>query len=555
LVAALSSDLQYNERLHSSKNRNIMLNSECTSTLSLVDDEIVNTLLGIVRGVEKEGLRVTSESHVAQTSHQLALGSSLTNPSITTDYSEALLEFITPVLDDVEATVAYLSELHTFTSCNIEQERIWPASMPCRLEGDESIPIADYGSSNVGTLKHVYRQGLGVRYGRVMQSIAGIHYNFSLPDSFWQAYQVKLVAQQEHNESPADQSLQDFKSAHYFSLIRNFRRYSWILHYLFGASPVLDKSFLAGLSEQEHGLDALLENTYGLPYATSLRMSDLGYQNTAQEELHVSYGSLHDYVTTLAEAMTHEYPAYQDLGVKVDGQYRQLNTNVLQIENEYYSDIRPKRVTQSGEKPIAALRDRGVEYIEVRILDINPFLAEGLSSQQIRFMDAFLLYCLFSQCPQTSDTSCPEIRANQHDVILRGRDPSLTLTRGIEQVPFKLAATELLEAIMETAKLLDKSHDSFEYSSAVYAQQAKVDDSRLTPSAQMMELVDAGSEFIDIVSEQANRHKTHFASLDRNTAFQEDLLALAKQSIEQQHELEAQETISFDEYLAEYNRR
>jgi glutamate--cysteine ligase len=538
-----------------------MLNSECTSTLSLVDDELANTLSGIVRGVEKEGLRVTPDSHVAQTAHQPALGSNLTNPSITTDYSEALLEFITPVLDDVETTVEYLSELHTFTSSNIQQERIWPASMPCRLEGDESIPIADYGSSNVGTLKHVYRQGLGVRYGRVMQSIAGIHYNFSLPDSFWQAYQAKLISEQEQqspqleqNEPVVDQSLQDFKSAHYFSLIRNFRRYSWILHYLFGASPVVDKSFLAGLSEQEHGLDALLENTYGLRYATSLRMSDLGYKNTAQEELHVSYGSLHDYVTTLAESMTHQYPAYQDIGVKVDGHYRQLNTNVLQIENEYYSDIRPKRVTESGEKPIAALRDRGVEYIEVRILDINPFLAEGLSAEQIRFMDAFILYCLFSQCPQNSDTSCPEIRANQRDVILRGRDPNLTLQRGIEQVPFKLAATELIDAIMQTAKLLDKAHDSLEYSLAVYAEQAKVDDPGLTPSAQMMELVEAGSDFIDIVSEQASRHKTHFASLDKNTAFQEDLLALAKQSIEQQHELEAQDTIGFDEYLAEYNK-
>jgi len=311
-----------------------MLNSECTSTLSLVDDELANTLSGIVRGIEKEGLRVTPESRVAQTAHQATLGSTLTHPSITTDYSEALLEFITPVLNGVEETVEYLSDLHTFTSRKIEQERIWPASMPCKLDGDASIPIANYGSSNVGTLKHVYRQGLGVRYGRIMQSIAGIHYNFSLPDSFWQAYQVKLNQQ----DPQVEQSLQDFKSAHYFSLIRNFRRYSWILHYLFGASPVLDKSFLDGRKQEEHGLDRLLDNTYGLPYATSLRMSDLGYQNSAQEALHVSYGSLDDYVTTLAQAMKHKYDAYQEIGVKVDGEYRQLNTNVLQIENEYYSE-------------------------------------------------------------------------------------------------------------------------------------------------------------------------------------------------------------------------
>ena len=421
--------------------------------------------------------------------------------------------------------------------------------MPCELDGDESIPIATYGSSNVGTLKHVYRQGLGVRYGRTMQAIAGIHYNFSLPDAFWKDYQAKL----NEKDAKPEQSLQDFKSAHYFSLIRNFRRYSWILHYLFGASPVLDKSFLGDRPENEHGLNALGQNTYGLPYATSLRMSDLGYKNSAQEELHVSYASLDDYVTTLAEAMEHKYQAYQDIGVKVDGEYQQLNTNVLQIENEYYSDIRPKRVTQSGEKPIAALRDRGVEYIEVRILDINPFLAEGISAQQIRFLDCFLLYCLFSQCPQTSDTSCPEIKANQRDVIMRGRDPELMLQRGAKQVTFGAAATELVDAIMDAAKLLDKAHSSFEYSSSVYAQQAKVNDSGLTPSGHMMELIDSGSEFIDVASEQADKHKMHFASLDKNTTFQQQLKVLAEQSLQDQAELEAKDTLSFDDYLAEYN--
>ena len=531
-----------------------MINSECTSTLALVDDKISNALSGIVRGVEKEGLRVTSNANVAQTPHQAALGSTLTHPSITTDYSEALLEFITPVLNDVEATIGYLSDLHSFTSENIDGELIWPASMPCQLQGDESIPIADYGSSNVGTLKHVYRQGLGVRYGRTMQSIAGIHYNFSLPDSFWQAYKLKLDQKSLDKDSQfVGQSLQDFKSAHYFSMIRNFRRYSWILHYLFGASPVLDKSFLGERLDSEHGLSALQENTYGLPYATSLRMSDLGYQNSAQEALHVSYGSLDDYVTTLAEAMTQKYDAYKDIGVKVDGEYRQLNTNVLQIENEYYSDIRPKRVTESGEKPIAALRDRGVEYIEVRILDINPFLAEGLSAQQVRFLDAFLLYCLFSQCPETSDTSCPEIRSNQRDVILRGRDPELTLQRGNDQVPFKVAAKELLDEIMGTAKLLDQAHDSFEYSSSVYAQQAKVDEPTLTPSGQIMQLIESGSEFIDIVKEQALKHQTHFASVDKNIEFHQQLVELATESLQQQGEMEAQDVVGFDEYLEQYN--
>lgn len=527
-----------------------MLNSECTSTLSLIDETLGKHLVDIIRGIEKEGLRVTPESTIAQTAHPESLGSTLTHSSITTDYSEALLEFITPTINNVEDTISYLTDLHSFTAKNIDNEMIWPASMPCVLKGDESIPIADYGSSNIGTLKHVYRQGLGIRYGRIMQSIAGIHYNFSLPDSFWKVYQATLESS---NKSDSSTSLQDFKSNHYFSLIRNFRRYSWILHYLYGASPVLDKSFLGDRSDTEHGLQQLTECTYGMPYATSLRMSDLGYQNTAQEALHVSYSSLNDYVTTLAEAMQHKYPAYEDLGTNVDGEYRQLNTNVLQIENEYYSDIRPKRVTESGEKPIAALRDRGVEYIEVRILDINPFLAEGISGQQIRFLDAFLLYCLFSQCPEQSDTRCQEIRGNQTDVIMRGRDPNLTLERGGEQVPFAEAATELLDAIMQTAKVLDTAHDSFEYSSAVYAQQAKVNDPALTPSGQIMGLVEAGTGFIDIAKEQAHKHQIHFSSLQANDEFNQHLVDLAQQSLTQQAEMEASDELNFDEFLKRYN--
>ncbi len=531
-----------------------MLHSECTSTLSLVTDELIPHLKDIGRGVEKEGLRVKPCAGIADDTHPESLGSTLTHDSITTDYSEALLEFISPKQTNIDDTVTYLSTLHQYTLKNIGDQLIWPTSMPCRIDGEESIPIARYGRSNVGTLKHVYRQGLGVRYGRTMQAIAGIHYNFSLSDGFWKAYQTKFVQQQGEEQTVdgfGEGGLQDFKSAHYFSLIRNFRRYSWILHYLFGASPVLDSSFLA--NHPRHNLDKLGKNTFGLPFATSLRMSDLGYQNSAQEELHISYDSLGDYVTTLAKAMKQSYGPYEKIGVKNGEQYIQLNTNVLQIENEYYSDIRPKRVTKSGEKPIAALKERGVEYIEVRILDINPYLPEGISSQQMRFMDAFLLHCLFSQCPQNSDTRCTEIRGNQTKVILHGRDPELTLERNGQQVPFKTAATELLDTIMQTATLLDKAHDSFEYTSAIYAQQAKVDDVALTPSAMLMQAVEQGVDFIDIAYAQAEKHKMHYASLKLTQESEQDLIEQAAKSIKAQQKIESEDTIEFAEYLSNYN--
>lgn len=510
--------------------------------LTLGDENIIRSLAGIQRGVEKEGLRVTADNSISQLHHPDAVGSTLTHPTITTDYSEALLEFITPKQPGIESTIEFLRDLHSFTLNHLSDEVIWPGSMPCALNGDSSIPIADYGSSNIGQLKHVYRQGLGVRYGRTMQAIAGIHYNISLPDEFWHAYQ-------EHFDK--SMSLQDFKSAVYFSQIRNFRRYAWILHYLFGASPVLDKSFFNG---QDHSLEQFSGNTFGLRYGTSLRMSDLGYQNSAQEDLNISYNSLDDYTSTLAHAVKQPYAKYEKIGMKSGEQYIQLNANILQLENEYYSDIRPKRVTQSGEKPIQALNKRGVEYIEVRILDINPFLAEGIDAEQIRFLDAFMVHCLIAPCPSQSTTSCEDINSNQHKIIMQGRDPELQLFHNDREAPFKEVGHELLDCVEKAATMLDSAHSTDAYTKAVQAQRKKIDDSSLTPSGQIMDQVLNGEEFLDICRDQAGKHKKYFTAVDLGTELNEKMRALAEQSLADQLELENSDTQSFTDYLDAYNK-
>ncbi len=504
--------------------------------------DLSHRLIGIMHGIEKEGLRVDRQLHVAQTGHQPALGSTLTHPSITTDYSEALLEFITPKLAGIEESIAYLTDLHAYTSRNIGDELIWPASMPCRLKGDASIPIADYGSSNVGQLKHVYRQGLAVRYGRIMQSIAGMHYNFSLPDEFWQAYQAV------HSDAG---ELKGFKSAQYFCLVRNFQRFSWLLHYLFGASPVLDRSFLDG---REHELEQFLDNTFGLPYATSLRMSDLGYQNSAQEQLRVSYCSLDDYLETLGLAVYQSYDNYEKIGVTRNGKYIQLNTNILQLENEYYSDIRPKRVTRSGEKPIEALRSRGVEYIEVLILDINPFLPEGIDASQARFMDAFLLHCLLAEGPRQVTTTCVEPRTNLRNTVIRGRDPQLMLMQDDRQVRFKDAAAQLLDEIAGSAEMLDLAHGGDAYSNALTDQLAKLSDPNLTPSGKIMQQVHSGVEFVDLVESLAKQHKGYFKAHQNRVLSDQELAAAAAKSLADQLAMESADEIPFTEFLQQYNR-
>src|SRR4051812_9621791 len=362
-------------------------------------------LKGIRRGIEKESLRATPEGGLAMTPHPQALGSALTHPNITTDYSEAQLELITGVHPTPETCLEELLQVHQFTYRSLGDEMLWVSSMPCHLPADENIPIGRYGSSNVGRAKSVYRMGLAHRYGRRMQTISGIHYNWSMPG---------------------------VSSEEYFALIRNFRRHAFLLLYLFGASPAVCKSFVAG---RQHSLQELTDGTMYMPHGTSLRMGRLGYQSDAQSTLAVSYNGLQGYAESLHEALTKPYPAYEAVGImNPGGEYNQLATSLLQIENEFYGTIRPKRVIRPGERPLHALRDRGVEYVEVRLLDLNPFVPVGITLQNVRFLDIFLLHCLLSDSPPDTPQEIAALGSNQHKTAAFGRQPGLMLERGTSQI-------------------------------------------------------------------------------------------------------------------------
>jgi len=492
------------------------------------------------QGIEKEGLRVTADAHIAQTPHPRGLGSALTHEFITTDYSEALLEFITPVHDTPAEALAFLTQLHAFSYGQLGDEQLWCASMPCEIPSEEAIPIAEYGSSNVGQLKHVYRQGLKYRYGKMMQTIAGIHYNFSLPDAFWPAWQ-----QLEGNT----ESLQAFRSAGYFRLIRNFRRYGWLLLYLFGASPALSASFMAG---RRHSLEQLNADTLYLPYATSLRMSDLGYSNKAQADLQICFNHLDSYAESLHRAIHTSLPAYEQIGVRVDGHYRQLNTNVLQIENEYYSDVRPKRVTESGEKPVHALMRRGVEYVEVRNTDINPLLPLGMDTAQAQFLNAFLLTCLLGQADDLDERECRLVGENHARIVNRGREPGLLLHTCQGEVPREQLATQILDKVARTAALLDEVEGGDGHRRAVELQRDKVAAPELTPSAQVLQaLRESGLSHSEWVLEMGRQHRRAVEpELNADTATR--LQQAAQDSLSRQAELEAAPAPAFADFLAEY---
>jgi len=494
-----------------------------------------------LHGIEREGLRVTAEGRLAQTPHPETLGSALTNERITTDYSESLLEFITPALTDPAQVLDNLEQIHRFVLGKLGSEYLWSPSMPCTLPAEEDIPIAEYGTSNIGRLKHVYRKGLALRYGRTMQCIAGIHYNFSLPEALW-----PLLRQAE--ASSLDD--RDFQSAAYIALIRNFRRYSWLLMYLFGASPALDAGFLRGRPHQLETFDA---ETLYLPFATSLRMSDLGYQSNAQAGLTPCYNDLTSYTDSLRRAVATPYQPYVEVGTHKDGDWIQLNTNILQIENEYYSNIRPKRVTYTGERPVQALMARGVQYVEVRCLDINPFLPVGIDLAEARFLDAFLLYCALEQSPQLSGDECAQCTSNFLSVVKQGRRPGLELQRNGQPVTLKAWATELIERIAPLAALLDQAQGGDEHHKALALQQAKIDDAALTPSAQVLASMREHKEsFVRFALRQSQAHADTFRNAPLDPARQQEFETLVRQSLEEQARLEQQEVGDFDLFVGAY---
>lgn len=499
-------------------------------------------LKGAMHGIEKEGLRVDTSGSLSLTPHPSQLGSPLTNSNITTDFSESLLELITPAIPEPEKAIKFLNSVHQFTYSHLGEECIWAGSMPCRIQDASIIPLAEFGSSNEGQMKHVYRMGLKHRYGSMMQSIAGIHYNFSLPDDFWKS----LQSQKKNNDD-----LQSFRTASYFTMIRNFRRHSWLLLYLFGASPALSKSFMKG---KDHDLEVLNKDTLFLPYATSLRMSDLGYSTDAQASLKICFNHLDTYIKSLVEAINISYPPYEKIGVKVDGSYRQLATTILQIENEYYSDVRPKRIANNDETPLQALGNRGVEYIEIRNTDINPFLPAGIDLQQALFFDVFLISCLMMNDEILSPSECKKLQNNLQLVTTRGRQPGLQLPTLNGQTDIKDAGIELTDELASTAALLDQIHNTDNYSLSVNAQVKKIQDSSLTPSAMCLNsIMESGLEYDEWMFKKSKEHKSTFKQKKVDALTFKQFEQEVKKSIIKQKQIEASDTIGFDEFL-KHNR-
>ncbi|EOC1346567.1 glutamate--cysteine ligase [Cronobacter turicensis] len=496
-------------------------------------------LKGIRRGLERETLRVTPEGELATTGHPESLGSALTHKWITTDFAEALLEFITPVDGDIDHMLTVMRDIHRHTARALGDERMWPLSMPCYIKEGQDIELAQYGTSNIGRFKTLYRSGLKNRYGALMQTISGVHYNFSLPLAFWQA-----KCQVEDAESGKEAI-----SAGYFRLIRNYYRFGWVIPYLFGASPAICSSFLQG-KPTKLPFEKTDCGMYYLPYATSLRLSDLGYTNKSQSNLGITFNDLHSYVAGLKRAIKTPSEEYAKLGLKKDGEYLQINTNILQIENELYAPIRPKRVTRDGESPSDALLRGGIEYIEVRSLDINPFSPIGVDENQVRFLDLFMVWCALADAPEMSSDELLCTRANWNRVILEGRKPGLTLGIGCEtaQFPLEKVGKDLFRDLRRVAQTLDSIHGGQEYQQVCDRLVACFDDPELTYSARILRsMIENGIGGTGRML--ADNYRTMLREEPLQTLHEEDFRQEQAASLARQREIEVADTEPFDEWL------
>lgn len=497
-------------------------------------------LSGILRGIERETLRIKKNGNFSQTKHPYRLGSALTHKWITTDFAENLLEFITPTSNKVDYLLSFLTDVHSFTASKINDERMWPFSIPYSYNKKTNIKIAEYGNSNLGKMKFIYRTGLKNRYGDLINTISGVHYNFSLPISFWNMWK------------PPKETINniDYVSKGYLHLIRNYYRFGWIIPYLFGASPALPSYFLKH-SNIEYKFKKNKENIFYLPWATSLRLSNIGYTHTKILDLNIMFNDFDEYVTSLQQALVTPSKQFMDLGLKdQENNFKQLNTNFLQLENELYTQIRPKRNTEHNETPIEALKKRGIEYIEIRSLDINPFSPIGINKSQILLLDLFLIWCALIDSPKTDKKDFLFINKNWEKIIFEGRKPNQKIY--IYNQNQKKTLIEISQIIFKDLKkialILDSHAKNTDYQTVCDEMQLFFLHPKLTYSAQFLKLlIKKGIKKTGLYLSQkyyTQLINQNVFNINKNMLEQE-----SQYSHQKQIKLEQSDTLSFEEYI------
>ncbi len=501
-------------------------------------------------GLEKETLRIDADGKIAQTDHPVALGSALCNSQITTDFSESLLEMVTPPCASVTHALDHLTGIHQFILPRLENdEMLWNTSMPCIIDGDDSIRIGQYGHSNTGIMKHVYRRGLGQRYGRRMQAIAGIHFNYSMPDQCWPLWQSLHSVTNQSEFSPA--------TLGYFHMTRNLMRIGWLVPYLFGSSPAICQTFLPSGADSD--LATLNKHTRYAPFGTSLRMGEIGYRykEDAPIDLTVRHDNFENYLKDIYGHVTTTHDAYEQAGLTdSDGRHQQLTTNRLQIENEYYSSVRPKQIPTKGEMPLLALKRAGVRYLELRSVDVNLYEPVGMHLEQLAMLEMLMLFAWLTDSPPLMPSEMDINKRNVQTVAHRGREAGLTLEYNKRPVKLVDWGQHILEALVPIAQWMDAcnhGHDTENlYQKSLATQIAKLQDPSLTPSARIVDELATHGSYFNMVMKYSSAHSDTLMQRPVNESLQAKLAQLVPESLAAQKELEANSSGNFSEFLADY---
>jgi len=446
-------------------------------------------------GFERESQRIISSGDLALTPHPPVFGDKLENPRITTDFSESHIEMITPTFKTIEEAYDELNIIYSEVENGIEDELLWPLSMPPKLPDEKNIPISSFPDSPEGIYKEIYRKGLALRYGKKMQMISGIHYNFSF-DNKMVDYLYDLFGNEKDKQS--------FINEIHFALTRNFLRYRWILIYLFGASPFCHPTYYSVIDKEikiiQKSCSSCVESIKNFnQYATSLRVSRFGYSNILKHNQNVYFNSLDEYSKKLRKLMTTRNEEYTKLGIYENDSQIQLNGNILQNESEFYSSIRLKQNIGKNETQLDALEKKGVKYVEVRILDLNPFEKLGLSLEQMYFIQVFMLFCLFEQSNFITKEEYDRINLNHHLITLFGRKENLVLQKyNGRAIALKQWGKEIFVKLKMLADLMSNATGENKYRNSVENEYKKLIDMSFLPSERIhREMENNGEDFLE----------------------------------------------------------
>ncbi len=522
---------------------------EILSKLPNFDSIIKSKLIGL----EKESLRYFHNGELANTHHPKAIGASLTHKNITTDYAESQLELITRPHNNALFTLEELHDIHSFIYSKIGSDQIlWPLSMPSNLPRPKDIMTAKFGASNQGQIKELYRSGLGYRYGKIMQLICGIHFNFSFSKDFWQEYFVHIENTPNWNQSDVNNK--------YMATIRNYMRISWLITYLFGASPIINSKFITSDTAISNYLKPFKNHCYIADFGTSLRSSSLGYHNKPKVNSIINYNSLEEYAKNIYQAVTTIDPEFEEIGLYRGNKQIQINCNILQIENEYYGIARPKPDEKYNHTPIfKTLLNKGIHYLELRNFDLNPFSPIGIDIEQCLFIEAVMYYCLLSESPEFDLKERIHIKKNIETVALLGRQPDLLLKDKSTEKPLQDLANNIFAELKNIAHYLDHIDNSTKYSMVMDKYQEYINDSELTPSAKINTLlkshdIEYTQYFLSIAKENLQYFKTNPLSAEKLKYYEN----LASDSLTAKNKLEEKDRLqdfNINNYLADYYSR